>query len=75
MPQWLIAFLLNIAIKIGVPALIKYLPWIPKEVVDIINMLLDELKKPEVSNSSAKKKALKAVRDLQVSPGPQDLVE
>lgn len=55
--------------------LLKFFPAIPKEVMDIIDQLLSDLKKPEVSNSSAKKKALRAVKSLQVAPKPGDLIE
>ena len=63
MPAWLIQLLISLAIKIGLPALIKYIPQIPSEVVQIIEELLNNLKKPDVSNSAAKKTAQLRVRE------------
>lgn len=74
MPSWLLQLIINLAIKIGVPAIIKYFPKIPAEIIAVINELLAALNNPKVSNSSAKKVALLKVRQqLQVSPQPQDL--
>lgn len=56
MPAWLIKALVDIAISIGVPALIKYLPWIPKEVVQIIEKLVEALKG---SNDPSERRELK----------------
>lgn len=64
MPTWLINALVVIAVKIGMPWLIQKFPWIPKEIVDVINQLVEQLKNPNVSNSVAKKIALKEVRDI-----------
>jgi hypothetical protein len=64
MPAWLISLLVSLAVKVGVPILIKKLPWIPKEVVDIITKLIEDLEKaptPE-SKKEAKALALKQVR-------------
>lgn len=58
MPSWLIPILVNLAIKLGVPALVKYLPWIPQAVIDAINELLNALKDPNKSNSQARKEAM-----------------
>ena len=74
MPTWLINLFVTIAIKIGVPWLIKKFPWIPSNVVDVINELIDELKKPEVSNSVAKKQAIRKVKALYQVSKPSDLV-
>lgn len=74
MPAWILNLLIQLAIKVGVPALVKYFPKIPSEIIAIINELIDALKQPEVSNSAAKKSAMAKVRSqLQVSPQPQDL--
>lgn len=64
MPAWLLQILITIAIKIGVPALLKYFPGVPQQVVDIINQLLDSLKDPKQSNSAAKKIAISSVKDF-----------
>lgn len=64
MPTWLINALVGIAIKIGVPWLVKKFPWIPKEIVDIINELVEQLKNPNVSNSVAKKTAMRQVKEF-----------
>ena len=73
MPAWLLSMLIELAIKIGVPALIKYVPWIPQEVVAIINSLLEQLNNPKVSNSMAKKSARAKIRKaLQVTPDVGD---
>jgi len=64
MPTWLINVLVTAAVKIGVPWLIQKFPWIPKEVVEIINQLVEQLKNPNVSNSVAKKTALKEVKEF-----------
>lgn len=74
MPTWLLNLLIQLAIKIGVPALIKYFPKVPAEIIVIINELLDSLKKPDVSNSAAKKVAIAKVREqLQVSPNSGEI--
>lgn len=74
MPSWLISLLVNLAIKIGFPYLIKLIPGIPQAILDIIQKLLEELQKPQVSNSAAKKTAIASIRkELQVSPQPGDL--
>lgn len=63
MPTWLIPIIVNLAIKLGVPALVKWLPWIPQAVLDAITELLNNLKDPSVSNSAAKKTAMVNVRE------------
>jgi len=78
MPAWLIQLLVSLAIKFGIPWLVTKLPWIPTEVVSIINELLENLKDPKVSDSAAKKMAKAQIRaavnkDVSVGRGP-DLV-
>ena len=62
MPSWLLNLLVSLAIKVGMPYLLKYLPWIPQEVMVIIEKLLNDLQKPDTSNSMAKKAALRDVK-------------
>lgn len=62
MPTWLILLLIKLAIKFGSAWLLKKFPWLPKEVQDIIEWLLEQLKKPNVSNSVAKKKAIHNIK-------------
>ncbi len=72
MPVWLINLLVSLAIKVGLPYLLKAFPWIPQEVMAIINKLIEDLKDPKLSNSVSRKKALAKVRkQLQVSPDAQ----
>ena len=63
MPAWLINALVSLAIKIGFPLLLKYIPWLPNEVLVIIEKLLSDLQKPDISNSMAKKTALRDVKE------------
>lgn len=72
MPVWLINVIITIAIKVGLPWVVQHIPGIPQAVIDVIKKLLEDLQKPDVSNSAAKKQALAAVRDLQVSPSAPD---
>lgn len=44
MPAWLISFLISIAIKFGMPWVLKKFPWVPMEVVTLIEELLEKLK-------------------------------
>lgn len=43
MPQWLIQWVLHIALKFGVPAILNHLPWLPVEIKTIIQELLKKL--------------------------------
>ena len=70
MPNWLLQIIVTLAIRVGVPELVKLFPKIPQEVIDIINKLLDALNNPTVSNSSAKKMAISQVRDYVVGQAP-----
>lgn len=62
MPAWIINLLVTLAIKLGLPWVIKKLPWIPAEVINIIEELLGDLKSPEKSNSASKKVAIRKVK-------------
>lgn len=63
MPSWLVQLLVGLAIKIGVPALVKYFPKIPSEIIAVINELLDALKKPETDKAEAKRSAIRKVKE------------
>lgn len=62
MPAWLIQIIVTLAIKFGVPYIVKLFPKIPDQVIDIIDTLLEQLKDPNVSDSSAKKTALYSIK-------------
>lgn len=71
MPSWLLQIIVTLAVKIGVPALLKYFPKLPPYILDIINKLLADLGNPKVSNSVAKKQALSKLRaEMRSCPGP-----
>jgi len=78
-PAWLINLLVSLAIKIGLPYVAKLFPWLPKEILAIIEELLNDLTNPDISNSSAKKRALRKMRaereKLSQVGVPSDLVK
>lgn len=61
MPFWVL-ILIRLAIKLGLPWLITKFPWIPKEIIAIIEKLIGEIKtaKYEQKNTvrAAKRRAL-----------------
>lgn len=63
MPGWLISLLATLAIKFGIPWIIKKWPGIPQQVIDIINELLSKLNDPNQSNSAAKKVAIFKIKE------------
>lgn len=62
-PAWMISFLIQAAVKFGLAWAIKQFPGLPAEVIKIIEDFLEEIKKPHVSNSSAKKTAIAKIKD------------
>ena len=56
-PPWLVKYLLNLAVSYGVPWLLTKLPWLPKDIGDVLSKLIDEIKE---SNSKDERKAAKA---------------
>lgn len=43
MPAWLISLLLSLALKLGLPWLLQKFPWIPAEIAQIIQDLIDKI--------------------------------
>lgn len=74
MPPWLISLAATLAIKFGIPWVIKMWPGIPQQVIDIINELLGKLKNPAESNSAAKKLAIVKIKECTGTGCPPKLV-
>lgn len=64
MPGWLINIIVTLAVKVGLPWVIKKFPGIPQEIIAIIAQLINDLSNPEKSNSISKKVALNRVSEL-----------
>lgn len=75
MPAWLVPIVVQIAVKFGVPWLLKVIPGIPQVVIDIINDLLNKLADPTQSNSAAKKDAIDKIKKCTGSFCPPDVKE
>lgn len=43
MPSWFWTFLIDLAVKLGLPWLMAKFPWLPKELKDIIEELLKNI--------------------------------
>lgn len=64
MPGWLINIIVTIAVKVGLPWVIKKFPGIPQEILAVIVQLIEDLNNPGKSNSISKKVALNRVSKL-----------
>jgi hypothetical protein len=59
MPNWLINILIDLALKVGVPYLLKLFPWLPQNLMDIIQNFIDDIK----GHSTARKATVVATRE------------
>jgi len=64
MPGWLINIIVTIAVKVGLPWVIKKFPGIPQEILAVIVQLIEDLNNPGKSNSVSRKVALSRVSKL-----------
>ncbi len=64
MPGWLINIIVTIAVKVGLPWVIKKFPGIPQEILAVIVQLIEDLNNPGKSNSVSRKVALSRVSEL-----------
>ena len=58
MPAWLLNMLISLAFKIGMPLLLKKLPWLPKEIVPILEGAVGE-----AATASSKEEKKQVVRE------------
>lgn len=60
MPAWLIQILVGIALRFGIPYLLKKFPWLPQNLKEIIEQLIAEItegkQKIKTAKTSAKRK-------------------
>lgn len=73
MPAWLITFLLNTALKLGLAWLVKRFPGIPEEVKSALQEFINEVKVHKTSNKIAKKKAAAKIKACYGVGCPTDL--
>lgn len=55
MPAWIITLLVSMAIKLGLPYLIKKLPWLPADVWGIIEEILKHIQGAEDKAAAVEK--------------------
>lgn len=49
MPGWLIGWVISLLVKFGLAWLVKKLPWIPAEVIELLKELLTKKQDPALS--------------------------
>lgn len=74
MPSWLIQLLVGLAIKVGIPYLVKLLPGIPPEVIQVIEELIKQLQGANQTKQAAKQDAHQRIRKVITGQAP-DLVK
>lgn len=57
MPHWLLQLLVTLAVQFGIPWLLKAFPWLPKEVIAIIEELLKALQDQKMEKKALIKEA------------------
>lgn len=65
MPGWLIMILVNLALKFGVPWLLKKFPWLPPNIAEIIEDLVGKVKGAKATKKEAYKEAKRKIRECQ----------
>jgi len=61
-PPAIIEFLVKLAITFGIPMIVKYIPGLPKEVLDIVEALINALKEaPKAQRKTLKRDAKECV--------------
>lgn len=61
MAPWL-SILISIAVKLGIPWLLKAFPWIPASVVAEVQALIDALTQQKLANKRARKEKIAAAK-------------
>lgn len=69
MPAWLLTLLIRMAVTFGIPALVKYVPWIPKEIVEFIAKYIAEMNGEKVVIQNAKVRMAAKKRDAKKCVG------
>lgn len=73
MPSWLIIIIIQLAVKFGLPQLIKLFPKLPVEVVQIVNDLLAKLADHKEEKVSMKKEAVVKIKECLGVACPTDI--
>lgn len=69
MPIWLWKLIFSIALKLGVPFLLKRFPWVPKEVLQILEELMSDLKLSKATKRTAYSRAKTKMRECSGGSG------